>query len=751
MTPPTELSQSAPEPRNSPSTPEIKLSKAESRRLLNKITADYDAALTDNQQRIERFRRHYRAWRKKLGPPPQDPLKPIASSNYRVPLITEKVQTKWAKIMDSFLGDDAEIVAQPTSPVDRQVAAKVGRYMTWQLFNHMSITEELAKFAFQEIVFGRAHAKCEYDVEYLDGPGSDIAYDGPRFTTLTPDQLIVPPSTNECGPNDFPWLAIRTWMTPDELLAMEADGHITGISDNFEKIVMHAKQREMATDGSDAIAEEQAAFQGVVTHYGASDNTRVEIREHYIGWRMLKGKKDGEYDDFDVRNKRETKLRVTYIADISIDGDAGLIISTKNCAQMYPKTKNRIPVVSASILKDGSYWPPPLPEQLEETEIEMSVNHNLMNDAGEKMVNPPIFAIPGMGLSPERTQVEPGRIYWTQDPKSTQQMEMRGNLDFCITRDQMLGAIAERVSGLPDQTNGRASDRPNQPRTFRGQALLLGQSDLRQQLELIFMSEDWSKILDHIKMLVDTYGPPEEEFRVTEEAASGFFETNRGFAKITAKERQGKYDFKLKFATSAQSREAHKERFIEFVGAFAPFPVLVQNANLQRDMMKLGAKLYQLEGLLPSLNAIPDSNIPMDPETEWVQMLQGIKPMINILDDDPKHIESHMAKLVEQQGLPEEDQDEQAIMLDIAHIMQHKEQQRLKMEMLAQAQATANAAAATGAVTGMLQGGAEELTGGQIGGGLAPLASLMGGGMGAADAQGGFQGIIGPTDYQGEL
>jgi len=750
-----------PAPRRRVAGSLIELPTPEAARLLSKITGDYSDAWADNDQRITRFRRHFRSWRNKIGM--AGGL--AGKSNFRVPLIVEKTLIKWAKTLDALLGDDREIIALPTGPVDRITAEKVSRYMTWQVFNHMDITEELAKFIFQEIIFGRAHAELYWDAQWLYGAGGvkgDLLYDGPVFRTLPVDCFVVPPSAGESTPQDFAWVCTREWKTLDQLLADEDEGYCENIADNAEAIYRHAASERQFNERTDQIRTEQAGFEGVVSDYAATDRCRVEVRKHYCRWRALKGSADAEYDNFKARQARESEWCVAYIPDLNVaDGSAGgLIIGVRDLAEMYPHTANRRPIVSASFLKDGSYWPPALPEMLEDVEIEMSVNHNLMNEAGERLVSPPGFYIPGFGIGEERQKIEPGMLYPTPDPKSVYFADTKGDVNFCIIRNQLLTTIAEGVSGLPAATTGRYDDRPNQPKTFRGQALALGQSDLRQSLEMLFMTEDWSKIFDQIKMLVDEYGPPEEEFRVTEQTPSGYFDAS-GFTKITARERQGKYDFKLKFATSAQSREARKERAIAFLQAAAPLPLFIQNPNLQRDWLKVIAKELQLDGLLPSLTAVPDTNVPLDPETEWVQALQGIMPQISVMDDDNAHISSHMGHLAEQRGLPPDEQDEDAQTKMIAHIMQHKAQLEQKMAMQAQAQAQAAQASINQGIAGLFgggqpQGGPQQ---GQQPQQANPLAQILGGvavgngggmpAMGAADQAAGFPGMISPTDMTG--
>lgn len=730
--------------RPTPAGSQVKLSEAETRRILAKIKADHLAAHEDNQARYRLDIMRYGLWRKKLGMAQSKP----GDSNYRVPLVEWLVRTKWAKTLDAFLGDDAEIEAQPTGPTDRAQQHKVSRYMTWLVFNKMNIVKELARFTFQEIVLGRAHAKCVHDVEYLydASGGKRVWYEGPRFRTVPSYCVIAPPTTGqESDANDFPWFALRYWKTPDELARDEANGYSTGIKDNWEEVIRRAQDRARDTDGNESAQDDlrriQAEFEGVSSDNPRSEFESIECREHYMRWRMPKrANADVQYDDYKAREMLETELVIRHIPDICGDG---LLISCQRLAEMYPLTTRRRPIVTAAIVDDGTYWPAGLPESLAETEVEMSVNYNQMNEAIDYAIMPPVFFVPGMGYPADKgIKLEPGMGYPSTDPKSVNQMQVTANPQLALMRHQMLGGFSEKLSGLPDIALGAQADRPNSPKTFRGQALLQGQSDIRQTLETMFMSEDWAAILDHIKMLVDTYGKPTEEFRVTEEQASGYFETNKGFATITDEERSGRYDFKLKFATSAQSREARKERGLAFGQVAATLPVFLQNANLQRDYLLLMAKNLELDGLMPTLQAIPDQNVPLTPEVENTQMLQGLDPQIHPQDDDAAHLAKHYELAQQQMQMPEAERDTDALHRDIAHMMQHEEQQQRKLAMMAQAQAQANAQAAFGALGIGPQGGQNGNTG---------AVGQAGGALGGAGAGGGVGQILGAQAGVGQV
>ncbi len=164
--------QPEPEPEEQPSKPDrpaapqqfkqISVSETEHNRLKDRIYNDFLAARSDHDARISRFRRYYRMWRglnqtrgiRQDGP------------DLQVPMLKWSVFGAWARMMQSLLGEDAEIIAKATAPSDEKDAQKAGAYMTWRLFEYMQAVIGLATWIFRGVLNGRAHAEIIYEQEY---------------------------------------------------------------------------------------------------------------------------------------------------------------------------------------------------------------------------------------------------------------------------------------------------------------------------------------------------------------------------------------------------------------------------------------------------------------------------------------------------------------------------------------------------------------------------------------------------------
>lgn len=670
---------------------QLRLAAAELERLNNRIADDYRRALSDHDRRMERWRRYYQLWRNRVDPPAAGDED---ASNIRVPLVQWQVYQELANEITSLLGDDAQIIAKPTAASDQKIVHKVGLYETWRLFQSMRITNPLTVFTFRKILFGRAFAyapwvRDTYPVLADDGAvKEEVWYEGPGFYPIWPDDLIVPAEDAETI-HDFSFVIRRYRATPEELL--RGDGTLyQGIRENFQKIVSTAMTHRQREWQGEEIKKEKDEAEGVLYEGALSSSNALVVHEWCGRWRMLKGRgKDASEDDLSKRQLFESELVVRRLPSLN------LVIGVQDLLQLYPKQRHRRPIVEASMVKDGSYWPAGFGELLESIEDEVSANHNLFTDAGQFAVGPLIFAKPGAGLNEEKFRYEPNTVLWTEDPAGVKVVNMQADLQYAVAKEQTTLAYAERVTGVSDLALGRQSDRPNAPRTASGTIALLEKGNVRASLNLLTLREDLSIIVARNWELDSQFAPESVFFRVTEEDAQGLFDVRGGGAEMTAKERGGRYDFDVKFATSVWSREAEKQTALQLYQLDLGNPLIVNNP---RALWVLTNKLHSKFGDDNFADLIPepaDLGQPKNPREEWTLCLQGEEPHVNPMDNDDLHLIDHYRRLNEAKMDPE--RDEAAMRLMVAHVIEHQGQKRQKMLMqtltaqLAQSLATNNA------------------------------------------------------------
>jgi len=659
----------------------------ERKKLSDRVRDDYTLAMHDHRGRMNRFAHFFNLWRTPIGGPDGA----IGKPNFKVPLIEWTVMAKLANIVDSLFGDDAEIVADPVGPTDQESAPKVGLYMTWLVMSAMKIKSPLITFLFRCLLFGRAFCWIPYcQKTYEDAGGNEQTdYEGPDFIPLFPDDFIVP-AEQVTSLHEFSYVIRRYRETPDDLLRGEAEGRYEpgSISDpmNWARMYKAASGNEGRQGGGDQNPVKTAndGIEGI-TYGGQSARNTVEVLEEYMRWRMPLGDEDGGLDDWDKREMKETELVVRRITEIDH------VISVQRLVDLYPGMKDRRPFDELPLMDTGEYWCKGYAEMLVDPAYELTVNNNLRTEAGEATVGPPLGVKRGEGYQFKQGRWSPKQVIELDNPASdARTLDFRMDMQYTIVQEQALLSYAERVTGVSDQTLGRAIDRPNAPRTARGQLALMSKGDVRLNLDNVTLREHLSRILQRIWLIDSSYAPESVFFRVTEEKANGLFAVQnkvegKGFGEMTAQERGGRYDFQLKFATSSMSKEAEKEKATIKTQLALSTPLVAQDPRAQWHILHDYYKAMGDDNFKRIVPEPPPIDTPMNPDEEWTRILQAEEIHVHALDQDDLHIAKHQVQLAD--GMSSREPDPQANQKLAVHVVEHIEQKQKKIQAALQVQA----------------------------------------------------------------
>lgn len=642
---------------------QLKLPEAELQRLAYRIKEDFAAAKAQHEERMEKMRDLWQRWRVRYDPQPADEA---GKSNFRVPMLQWYVFQLWARDFDSLMGDDAEIIAKPTGPSDQRNVDKIGRYMTWRVFDSMNATKGLAVFTFRRRLFGRSIAYTPWWQE-IDPCTGEVYEDRPGFFPLWPDDLVVP-AENVDSIQKFSFVVRKYRANPDALLANEGVLY-QGIRKNWAKIVKAAEEGTQRDVSTEPVQADKDEAEGVLYEGTLSPANTLWVWEWYGYWRSLK-KQD--------KPVPPRHLVVRILPDVQLNGRDG-IIGVQDLEDIRPGMQSKRPFVEASMVYDGSYWPSGTGEQVSHLEDEESSNHNLMTEGGERASSPSVFYKPGEGWDPQVVKLEPGKAFPTTDPSSIREVKTSFDPNGFIIKSQAIEAIGEKTTGLSSFGMGRSSDRPNEPRTATGQIAMVEQGNIRLSgLDVRFLREDMRQILSDIWELDCRYAPAELFFRVSEEDAKGL-NREKGMVKMTKGERAGKYDFDIRFASSVWSREAKKQAAVE------TFTLDLQNPIVNTNPKALWAatnKFHKAMGDDNFADTCPepsDMERPKKPKEEWTLILQGEDVTTNPEDNDELHVLDHIQRL-------QETTDQPAQQAMAKHIDDHQKQKAAKVMMSAMAE-----------------------------------------------------------------
>lgn len=709
---------------------QLKLPEPELSRLAQRVWSDYRNALGDHDLRIRRYTEYLRRWRARVARPE---IGDNDASNFPVPVIRWCVKQKWASNADSIFGDDAEIVAKPVGPSDYRNDQKIGKYMTWRVFNDMKITVDLLQYELYKILYGRAFAFSpwltkSFEYETSKGPEQNTYYKGPGFEVLEPDDFVVPAEQVKTL-HDFTWVIRKFRITPNELLIGEDQGRYFGIKENFGEILRYANKRSQRDAEGDKVKREKDEAEGVNLENPMSAGNTLLVLEWYGKWRKLKkGKRSADEWDTDKRELYESDIVVRYIPDLN------RVVGVQDLRQLYPAIPNPRPFTETSFEKDGSYWCDGIPAQALDLEDEIRVNHNMGTDAQQYAINPLLFYKPSSGAKWDELRVHPGLAIPTDNPSGDFKIaEFPVNLEAIAAREQALIAYLERLFGISDLQMGRQSDRPNAPKTVGGTMAIIQQGNLRMTLDTTALREDYAAVFEHFWLLEWMFSDEETFFRVTEDDANGLFPVQKGGALMTQEDRNGRYDFHLQLATSMWDRQQQKQDTLARYQLDLQNPLIVSNPPALWKVTKDAHEALGDPNFADLVPEPPHPDMPINPKQEWAMIQQGEDVHVNPMDNDELHMIRHMKDLQTAAGSTNyHDQDAiQALKLHyIAHVHQLQEKkivQAITQMAVQQAAALgANPAAAMNAPPGLPPGVMMPPGGGPIPQGPMPMQGSAG-------------------------
>jgi hypothetical protein len=643
---------------------QMQISQAELTRLGHHVEECWRAARADHQTRMARFRRYYRRFRNLVD---SNSAKDSDRTNFEVPLLQWHVFSKWADLMNSWLGPGADVAAEPTAPYDQKIVARIGRMMKWRVFTYMRMVTPAAIATFRAVIFGRTHVYMPWEQE-VDRQGR-IHYDGPRYIPLWPDDFIVPAEDVE-DLHGFSWVIHKERLTPQQLLDGERAGKYAGIAADYQAIIHHSHIGDYA-HAEDELSESREQAEGVTNDSVGTARTLTVL--HWYGRRRLP-LGDGDVDDDSVegRDLDESEILVHYCLELN------RVIGVQDLDALYPKAQKKRPFGEIALNREGSYWTMGYGQLLEMMGNELTINHQLFTDAGEMGVNPVVFASPMAGLDTKTLRMEPGTVIFTEHPDKVRELRISGDLQYCLAKENSILAIAERVTGQSEQSLGRSSDRPNAPRTASGQVLMAEFGNLRGSLDNMFFKQDLEAHLRHLWTLEQQFAPEGLFFRVTEEDLPGT-EVRNGFGQMQPDDYAHEFDFTLKFAPSPWAKEALAQRQLQLYQIDLANPLIIQNP---RALWTITNKLHAALGddnFSEIIPVPPDMGVPLDPKTEWTMILQGDLPEVNPMDNDELHLADHARRLQMAQNAPPE-----AVSALQAHMEQHiiQRQQKALMQQM---------------------------------------------------------------------
>jgi hypothetical protein len=357
-------------------------------------------------------------------------------------------------------------------------------------------------------------------------------------------------------------------------------------------------------------------------------------------WRELNdGVDDAPEFDFENRSMARKRIRVHYLPETQ------RIIGVREASEIYDRMTDVIPIDDAAISQDGTYWPMGIAAQTYDIQNELSNVHNNFMDALELASQPLMFFEESTGLDAKQFRYGPRMVQPVKNANGIKVVTIPVETNGAVVMSNMLLGHGERNVGSLDGMAGRGNDRPNAPRTLGGQMLLAEQSDTRSWIDMFFLRQPFGRLFRNLWEMWVSFGKDEVFFRITEEEADGLFELRDGGSYMTAEEFAGRYDFTVKFATSAASKQSKKQESFEMFQADMSTPLVQQDARAQWSALNRLHRAMGDDKFSDVVPEPPEMDRPARPQEEHAKMQQGELVVTHPGDNDQLHLVEHKKAL----------------------------------------------------------------------------------------------------------
>ena len=345
----------------------------------------------------------------------------------------------------------------------------------------------------------------------LDRPAIDITDMGRIF--------VAPSSGLGMQWPECPWYYEVTHLTWDDLRSRKQHGY-----ENIDEELRSKLSEHELTSKERTIRDEDEVGQSdptktakVITFY-----MRMALPGNVLRMDGKTKTQNIQHDDEgnQLGNALEEEVEIVYLVD------------TKKIARIIPLTRlypdgkrphvdNRFTRIPRHFFGQG------IPAKLRHLNRLLNSTFNQMMDYGTLQNMPFFFYEPAStGLLSDMNQLKPGEGVPVLNSGGVNFPRFQGNKDFQLSVLQQVQAWAERDTAVTDFTQGRAASVPNAPRTAKGTAMLMQQSNIAFSRMVALMAEQFVEMLRRVHNLYQRYAPMEMEFKFFNQQTGLFRKTN---------------------------------------------------------------------------------------------------------------------------------------------------------------------------------------------------------------------------------
>ena len=364
-------------------------------------------------------------------------------------------------------------------------------------------------------------------IEIIDGIDEKIVeevssqrVDRPAVDITDMGRIFVAPSSGiglqwpEC-----PWYYEVTHLTWDELRSRKQHGYDHINEELRSKLAEHEltdKERAIRDEGEVGQTDPTKTAKVIIFYM------RMALPGEVLGLDGETKKQNIEFDDAgnQIGSALDEEVEIVYLADTQ------KIARIMPLTRLYPDGKR--PHVDNRFTRiPRHFFGQRIPAKLRHLNRLLNSTINQMMDYGTLQNMPFFFYEPAStGLLSDMNQLKPGEGVPVLNSGGVNFPRFQGNKDFQLSVLQQVQAWAERDTAVTDFTQGRAASVPNAPRTARGTAMLMQQSNIAFSRMVALMAEQFVELLRRVHMMYQRYAPRHLEFKFFNQETGLFKRSN---------------------------------------------------------------------------------------------------------------------------------------------------------------------------------------------------------------------------------
>lgn len=636
------------------------------------VEQDLLNASGDHSIRVAKMARYYEMFRKV-----SEPTEPgeEAASTIRVPLIQWSVFQQASEEHHALFGEGARVKCDPANDeTGNDIAKMTGVFMGSLLLMQMGFSKKAMELLIYRAIFGRAYASRAWkkvEESYIDDQGNqqqESYYDGPELAPLWNGDVMRPTGNHRKSIHEFEWVAVRRRYSVKALLQAEQRGEFHGVTEHLEDLYRVAGTANDAWDANElkSIREEASGVQdpergdprGDVIVYEYYGSRNLPLEQGYVG-----------DQDWKRRDLMSTEIVVHWVPSLS------LAVGLHDLSRLYPRQLRKRPIWETALPFGDGYERQGLGELLWELENDLTANQRQFTDTVRMTSMGFGFHEPIAGL-PQDFQIEPGHSHAVMNASGVKWVNPSVNFDGFMMKDQQVLTLAERIKGKSDFGTSSSPSQPNQPRTATGQTLLVQIGNVRVAVSMKHFSDDCSELMDDLWAMWVNMGDPAMTYRVLEsDMLEGQMDrSGNGHAKLTPKERAGKYHFSFSFAPNEVEKQLRKVEAAETYERMMMNPLVATNPLAMWEVTNEFCKTRNITWFAAKVPKPPDPGLPKDPDAEWIMMLNGVEVKPSMAEDFTAHLIKHDMQYLRSRK-EDKERDVQAMHFLETHIIETREMQ----------------------------------------------------------------------------